>query len=250
MDERARRLSGPFANFMRNPDPSDARTCDVCLGFIDAEYQTCYRCGRINKNSLATVVPITYAIRFGQMHDHLHLYKNSRSRSARDSATVGLGSVLWRFLDAHERCVASAAGVNQFDIVTIVPPTKQEVSGEPRDRLAQIVGRICEPTRGRFQEVITRSDLTLKDHEFDERKFIALRELQGENVLLIDDMWTTGASAQAAACALLAAGANQVALVVLGRFVKDFKDHRDLFSKLPATFDWDTCAAEVPLDLI
>jgi orotate phosphoribosyltransferase len=39
------------------------------------------------------------------------------------------------------------------------------------------------------------------------------------DVLLIDDTWVSGASAQSAAAALKAGGARRVALVVLGRHV-------------------------------
>ena len=43
--------------------------------------------------------------------------------------------------------------------------------------------------------------------------------LAGASVLLIDDTWVSGASAQSAAVALRAAGAGHVAVVVLGRHV-------------------------------
>ena len=39
----------------------------------------------------------------------------------------------------------------------------------------------------------------------------------GADVLLVDDTWVSGASAQSAAAALKAAGARRVALVVIGR---------------------------------
>ena len=41
----------------------------------------------------------------------------------------------------------------------------------------------------------------------------------GADVLLVDDTWVSGASAQSAAAALKAAGARRVALVVIGRHV-------------------------------
>ena len=41
----------------------------------------------------------------------------------------------------------------------------------------------------------------------------------GADVLLVDDTWVSGASAQSAAAALKAAGARRVALVVVGRHV-------------------------------
>jgi orotate phosphoribosyltransferase len=50
-------------------------------------------------------------------------------------------------------------------------------------------------------------------------RFRATQPLPGAAVLLLDDTWTTGASAQSAAIALRAAGARHVAVVVLGRHV-------------------------------
>ncbi|MGB6617852.1 MAG: hypothetical protein WBE95_27500, partial [Trebonia sp.] len=41
----------------------------------------------------------------------------------------------------------------------------------------------------------------------------------GADVLLVDDTWVSGASAQSAAAALKAGGARRVALVVIGRHV-------------------------------
>ncbi|MGB6573885.1 MAG: hypothetical protein WBF20_19585, partial [Trebonia sp.] len=41
----------------------------------------------------------------------------------------------------------------------------------------------------------------------------------GTDVLLVDDTWVSGASAQSAAAALKAGGARRVALVVIGRHV-------------------------------
>jgi hypothetical protein len=41
--------------------------------------------------------------------------------------------------------------------------------------------------------------------------------LPGARVALLDDTWTTGASAQSAAAALRLAGAQSVAVIVLGR---------------------------------
>ena len=60
-------------------------------------------------------------------------------------------------------------------------------------------------------------------------------------MLLLDDTWTSGGSAEAAAVALRAAGARQVAVLVLGR-------HLDrLPTGLGQPFRLDRCAAhELP----
>jgi orotate phosphoribosyltransferase len=51
----------------------------------------------------------------------------------------------------------------------------------------------------------------------DPGRFLAPRPLPGAAVLLVDDTWTTGSTAQSAAIALRSAGARSVAAVVLGR---------------------------------
>jgi orotate phosphoribosyltransferase len=76
-------------------------------------------------------------------------------------------------------------------------------------------------------------------------KFEVTRRFQGEPVLLIDDTWTTGASAQSAAGALKAVGAGVIALVVIGRHVHDdYADNSARLQALPRRFDWTTCAFE------
>src|SRR5262249_60279921 len=53
----------------------------------------------------------------------------------------------------------------------------------------------------------------------DAGRFRAGREAAGADVLLLDDTWASGASAQSAAAALKLAGARAVAVVVIGRHV-------------------------------
>ena len=61
--------------------------------------------------------------------------------------------------------------------------------------------------------------IAVEERGWDPRRFTAVRALAGERVLLVDDIWTTGARAQTAAAALLAAGASTVAALVIGRFI-------------------------------
>ena len=87
-------------------------------------------------------------------------------------------------------------------------------------------------------------DLRALSHlgEFDPAKYLTSRRLEGEAVLLIDDTWTTGASAQSAAASLVSAGAGTVAAVVIGRHInREWGDNDARLRALPR-FGWDTCA--------
>jgi len=54
----------------------------------------------------------------------------------------------------------------------------------------------------------------------DPGRFCAPRPLTGQAVLLLDDTWTSGGTAQSAAVALKRAGARSVAVVVIGRHLE------------------------------
>ncbi|MGW4275902.1 hypothetical protein ACWEGQ_26925 [Streptomyces seoulensis] len=67
--------------------------------------------------------------------------------------------------------------------------------------------------------------------------------LNGENVLLVDDTWTTGNHAQSAAAALRAAGAGGVAVVVLGRHLNGEYGTTAVHVRQARLrrFSWDVC---------
>jgi hypothetical protein len=230
-------LSDPYENFMLGPRPGPA-VCGVCFNFTRG-YERCFACSQ-NEDCLAAVVPISYSVGLEQLHRALMGYKRLGGDVAR-RLTVELAAVLWRFLTRHEECVASAAGVARFDLVTTVP------SGErTRDSvhpLPHLVGELVGPTRERHQQLLRRSELKVSSRTFDSGKFEPIRSLDGETVLLIDDTWTTGASAQSAAAALRDAGAGPVAGIVIGRHLnREWHENDRRLREIARPFDWDRCA--------
>ena len=232
-------LSAPYANFMLAPR-AGPDVCRVCFNFTRG-YDRCYACTQ-NEDWLAAVAPISYSVALEQLHRALMGYKRLSGEVAR-RLTVELAAVLWRYLASHERCVASAAGVGAFKLVTTVPS-----GGRGRDcahPLRRIVGELVGPTRGRFEHLLRRSGLQVAPRTFDAGKFESVRPLKTEPVLLIDDTWTTGASAQSAAAALRHAGAGPVAAVVVGRHLnREWHENDKQLRALTRPFDWERCALE------
>jgi predicted amidophosphoribosyltransferase len=230
-------LSAPYANFMLSPRRGPD-ICDICFNFTNG-YGRCYACAH-QPAVLAAVAPISYSVATEQLHRALVAYKRLTGPVARRLERE-LAAVLWRFLAIHEPCVAEAAGVEAFELVTTVP------SGD-RDRdldhpLRGIVGELAGPTHDRHRLLLTRSTAGVAARSFNPEKFKPLRALNGEPVLLIDDTWTTGASAQSAAAALLQAGAGPVAAVVIGRHInREWRDNDRRLGGLPLPFDWEHCA--------
>lgn len=230
-------LTDPYANFMLGPS-AGPDVCDVCFTFTQG-YRRCYVCAQVEQWCSA-VAPISYSPRSGQLHHALAAYMRTSGATAlrlqRD-----LAAVLWRYLRDHESCLGAAAGVERFDLVTTVPS-----SDHARDAdhpLRGIAGELVTPTRERYERLLRRSTATVAGRDFSAEKYAALRKLAGESVLLIDDPWTTGASAQSAAAALRGAGAACVAAVVVGRHVRpEFQENERRLRAIPRPFDWSTCA--------
>lgn len=229
-------LSSPYANFMFGPRPGPG-VCSGCFDFT-LGYEYCYACARCDLR-LASVAPISYSVGREQLHLALRGYKRFGGEVAR-RLTMELAAVLWRFLARHEACVARAAGVPSFRLVTTVP--SGERSRDPCHPLRRIVGQLVGPTRERYAPLLRRSSLDVPPRKVHRGKFEPTRELHGEPVLLIDDTWTTGASARSAAAALARAGAGPVGAVVIGRYVnRDWNENDRRLRALVRPFAWDRC---------
>jgi predicted amidophosphoribosyltransferase len=231
-------LTAVYGNFMLGPRHG-AGVCEVCLNLTD-DYALCYACAH-GTQRLDAVVPISYSVAREQLHHALASYKRLDGEVAR-RLQAQLAAVLWRFLAAHEPCVANAAGVQtqRFDLVTTVP--SGDKGRDDRHPLRRIVGELLAPTQDRHRRILDRSEHTTEPREFDPNKFTPRCELKGESVLLIDDTWTTGASAQSAAAALKQAGAGPVAAVVIGRHLnREWHENDRRLRGISRPFDWDTC---------
>jgi phosphoribosylpyrophosphate synthetase len=192
------------------------------------------------------MVPITYSEHLGQMHLALRNYKDANSAAIRRYDAIRLAAILWRFLRDHELCVGRAAGVESFDLVTIVPSSKPQ--RDKQSAFAELTGWI-EPIKERLQRTLEPTG-EVEGREFNSNRYRATADLSGRSVLLLDDTWAAGGHAQSAAHALTAAGAQKVALVVIGRHVRreyepvqgSGQSCGDILDALPENFDWSTCA--------
>jgi len=230
-------LSEPYGNFMLGPRPGPD-VCSLCFNLTDG-WGRCYACGE-SEQWLDAMTAISYSVAGEQLHHALISYKRVPGAAGRHCA-MGLAAVLWRYLARHERCLAHAAGVAAFTVVTTVP-SSDAARGDAHP-LHALASELVGPVRDRYAPVLRRSAVEVEPHRFSARKYAPRRGLAGCSVLLIDDTWTTGANAQSAAAALKAAGAGTVAAVVIGRHVNRGWRHNDHhLNRLPQPFDWEKCA--------
>jgi hypothetical protein len=209
--------AGGQARLLTAPDPSAAGLCQLCRGPARPGRERCYRCHRYGECLPGllpdVVVPVAYAVKGGHHATNLWLYKSQRPGSA--EAGSALRSLLLVFLRDHGGCVWRQARAPGPSHVAVVPSRRGRPGTHP---LQQLAAPYLTLTWVRL--ALARRD-DPRAHDPDPSLFVPQR-LAGASVLLLDDTWTTGASATGAAAALRLAGARSVAVVVLGRHLDDY----------------------------
>jgi hypothetical protein len=157
------------------------------------------------------VVPVGYAVRGGPLATDLRRYKSNQAGAAESAAR--LRDMLAGFLRDDADSVWQAAGMTAGPSAVAVVPTGQ---GRPGVHpLLGIVRSCVDLPMLRLSvvpEVIHVRGVTVGWLRADD-------PVPGADVLVVDDTWVSGGSAQSAAAALKLAGAKRVAIVVLGRHV-------------------------------
>jgi predicted amidophosphoribosyltransferase len=189
--------------------------CPRCFNFtLEPAGQFCRACRR-SPSHLAAVAPISYAPAGGQLHQDLADYKR-----AADPAVPHLideiARILSHHLEMHEACVAERAGVPGFDAIVAVP--SGDARRDEHHPLRRIVSELPE-VGDRFHDALRASGIRTVAHAYAPERFRVTAPVAGLHVLLIDDVWTTGASAQSAAAQLREAGVASVSAMALGRYV-------------------------------
>jgi hypothetical protein len=159
------------------------------------------------------VAPVGYAVRGGALADDLRRYKSEHADPASAAAAGRLRWLLTRFLAEHGPAVWAAAGMAAGPAAVAVVPTGR---GRPGAHPLAGLVRACV---GLPLVRLATVPAEVHSRAVNPRWLRVLDQVTGTDVLVIDDMWVSGGSAQSAASALKLAGAARVAVVVLGRHV-------------------------------
>jgi hypothetical protein len=213
--QRLRSLVALQQPHLTAPGPAQPGLCQVCRG-PSGRLARCYQCdlhAQCADGGLADlVVPVAFAVKGGAHARRLWQYKSSRvgPQVAAGAASMLL-ALLLVFLRDHGPCAWRAAGLGRPTHVAVVPTARRRPGVHP---LRELVGPCL---LGPWAELTARPG-GQRVRDLDPARFRA-EPVPGARVLLVDDTWTTGASAQSAAMALRSAGARSVLTVVLGRHV-------------------------------
>jgi len=241
---RPSHLSLPGSPAAASALPGSPAVCLICRGPARPGLARCYQCGRhglLGPGLLAdAVVPISYAVKGTAAAADLWRYKSWRTPSA--SARAGVLALLLTFLHDHGPCVWRHAGMASPSRLAVVPTGCGRPGPPP----------LLELTSPYLRLPLTRLAMRpgRQGRDLDIQRFYAERTVARADVLLIDDSWVSGASAQSAAAALKLAGARRVAIVVLGRHLDPASPRAgQLVAQLrPGPYDPSKCAAHPQLD--
>ncbi len=111
--------------------------------------------------------------------------------------------------------------------ITYVPPDGDRSlrrGHHPAERLARELGELwgigCHPLLGRARPVARQTGLSRAERRRNVRGAFSATATPPRAVVLVDDVYTTGATVNAAAAALRAAGAKDVYVVTFARAVR------------------------------
>lgn len=222
------------------PQAGSARLCGVCRGPAGSGSARCFQCSlhwQCAAGSLAdAVVPVAFAIKGDQHASRLWQYKSARvPAGAAAGHAMTIRAMLLVFLRDHGSCLWRAAGGGTPTHVAVVPTARGRPGTHPLRSLAD--GYLTIPWAG-----LVASPGGGQDRDLDPDRFRAAPLPLGARVLLIDDTWTTGSSAQSAAMALRTAGARSVVTVVLGRHLSRPDAERTGLGPAAMPFRMDSCA--------
>jgi len=211
--------------------------CAVCRGPARGASRLCFQCGWHREylpGLLPDVVaPVAYAAKGGQHATNLWLYKSGRPGAA--PAGAALTALLLVFLREHGGCVWRRAGMTRPTHVAVVPSRRGRPGVHPLQQLA--APYLTLP----WARLRLAGHGSPDSRQPDPWRFES-EPMAGASVLLLDDTWTSGASAVSAAAALRLAGAGHVAVVVLGRHLDTTPPDGGRFSPAAMPFRPLLCA--------
>jgi predicted amidophosphoribosyltransferase len=222
---------------------SGTEVCPRCRGIRYEESPYCKNCRDVlDQLSQPTpnMLPISLYAKPSTLREWLKRYKDSEEGPADPVAAPIVGLIMSEFLLRHWSTLTRHWG--DIDVLCVVPSTSEygRDSRHPLELAVTGDGRIT----ANFASLLRRGDTMISHNRASDAAYEATGDAAGRRVLLLDDVYTTGAHAQSAASALAMAGADVRGLVVLGRRINPSYHQKAaamLERQSAAPFDFDLC---------
>jgi hypothetical protein len=172
--------------------------CSNCLQALEELPAPCQR-----------VIPITLYSRPSLLRNWLKYYKPGNEEYHPEYGGY-ITVILRRFLRDNDERLRDKLG--PYTVVSPIPSSSRQ-GQHPLMSLLTSRAMFRVPV----EEILNRGSGTIGHRVLSEDAFIPRRDVSGDRVLLIDDVYTTGARAQSAASVLAMRGASVVGILVVAR---------------------------------
>lgn len=202
--------SDPLARDLVQPADDSPDVCRICRSWGD-QGRICAGCAETWTGlrwPTTRFIPITYYRKPSHLRDWLTEYKGS---DGKDAYADRLGAILGRFFREQEDALQETLG--GYEAVCVVPSRERPLPHPLEDLFVRWVGTRSKP----MIRAVVRGSGDVGHRISSETAFIPTDSVRGMRLLLIDDVLTTGATAQSAASALQLHGARVPAIVVIAR---------------------------------
>jgi hypothetical protein len=192
-------------------------------------------------SELTGTVPVSLFSPCSALHQLLVGYKAAPSLTARHEWRAWLSSLLAEFLRLHLSCLAEsfpaghglrlpradpdhdgqrALGARPVLAVPVPSSSRPRASWAGEHPLVGLVGSaVAAEPRLLLAPILAKGPEPVGHLRADSHGFRVVAPIAGRRVLVLDDTYTSGARAQSAAASLVAAGAEVMAIVPIGRLI-------------------------------
>jgi predicted amidophosphoribosyltransferase len=195
-------------------------TCEFCGGPVEG-FRTCYQC-TMARQYLDFLIAPSYSVDSG-LESLVRAFKDF----GKAWAAAPLASLLCDALERHGRCIDGFLGPDALH--TWVPSDDQARSF---DHMETLVAAAPEVKQFGWAGGLVDRDRSVERPRpgragvfISPKAYRVMGDVEDRCVLLIDDLWTSGASMASTAAALRGAGARMVGGLVLGRHLRRGNDH-------------------------
>ena len=221
------------------PGPADW-VCPRCCGPCDPSYSYCYGCARLfsaaPRSVQTRVIPITSCLEESAWYSQLLAYKTN----SQDPWPL-LGGLVTRFATVHAKKIAALLG--GAPTATTVVPSKR---GRPmvEQPLFRLLAAAVKATPGALPPpaiLLAHNGNAVPRQTYTPGAFGVPRgqRVRAARVVLVEDSWTSGATAVSAAGALVEAGAQTVVILPIARLIKSsfWGDEHPYLQAMRAPYD-------------
>ena len=202
------------------PSKTEGYVCPICLGPVHVQYPHCYSCkqlfiqGGAPEELADRIVPMSTALNPSTWYSHLSGYKGLSP-----SYQQPLAAMATEYIKSHNAKIEHLLG-GEGSFTTVVPSTRGvSFEDQPLTKTLQLAHALRDHVRQTLAHVTGE---TIARGSYRPEGFVPQGEaVEGQRIVLIEDLWVSGATCVSAAGALLSAGAESVVILVLARQIRD-----------------------------